>query len=1461
MRLQCAFAAVAAMVAGSVSATVEWQIVGETRGRGIGEFSKVLERQTGTKAVKESGASTYVFHVGKDAFTEGLSLDLSSLHPYGYYIAIRGRDVALVGRTPSANAYACFDFLKRYTGYRSFGGRLGEIVPNVDRLDLPAELTVREEPDVLSYNLAGAVGANGAFTRSGRLTCRATHAMDQMVKPETYAAHPEYFPLVDGRRVKPGQPGKPWNPCMSNPDLPYLFRAYARDFFKRNPDALGIPMGVNDGGGDCDCDGCRTLYAKHGNQYVEFYNVAARILAQEFPGKFLAFIAYSTRCSQAPTDGLKMEPNVLVEVTGYANTHAAWKKAGVRNFGAYEYLYALDTSRMAPACYTHHVADYLRRLRDEYGLNTFWEEYFCGSPIFDGGRQYVVNEMMWDMEADVDGLLDDYHRAMFGAAAPEMRTFSDLCEEAFADNPARTRYQDEYHNPIQFNGYTFARIARIDATLASAARAVSAGSDEARRIELIAKIWGAMRLLMDNWQVAKALDETDDPGEIIRLAERGLKDIDDFWAYEISDSDEREAFLDPEKIGFRSWKNQAKSQLAPLPPLEKAIDAAFERLEEKLGREKTRAFLKPLDVSPTLGAFAATRLCLMDATPANLIENGSFECDDRTNARNPNGDADWNPLGQAGGWSVWHFPSAVGKAWTDESEAHDGKRSIVIGENQLGCSILNNWRVEPNVRYRLTAWVRRNDDNGGRKGLGNVSVRLKNDAGRWIDAGSAIGWNVPPEAVGKWVRCSLIFTTPDCDDGVRIVPILAAPHQKPASRLWFDDVRLEKLCDVPRPPAPQVAFAVETVGKWTAGWGVGLPTLKRDVYLKPAGSFAATRAADGTAVITGGDEGLRIGLYAWARACGVRWFSPAEEPIVPIRPAAVPDGFFRRHVPSFPYRGLHVCSCKDHFDPAVAHWMSFMGMNRRLDDLDEALRNAAEFRKYGLVSDTTVHSYSLLIPKDRYFKDHPEYFALLGGKRKAGDGQLCLANKGLRAAFVRELRKWIEREPNVSPVGICPNDGYGWCECAACRALDTEEDRRAGTVNGRVADFVKYVCAALPNHAIGHYSYSNFADFYKLLDPLPKNLKMSFTAFHCQSHVLCDESCPRNEKYRLRIRELQAKGADFYIYDYYTHLWDVLPAPMWQYVSREFKSLRKEGVSGFLSECGNAKAGHWASFWPAFYAAATMLYDADADVDALVGDWCRVRYGKAAEPMLGYFREWEKAFDGSWCWTKAHDQFKRVFRPEAEKFLEAACAADPENAAVRRACEQYRWWKENLRLRELYPVVREVTVSETLTKLPLHFVSGTTQVPDLENDVDVEMAVKGGVARIRLTAHETRMDALRVGKHPYGGDDFEIFFADGRDNGTSYHFIVDSAEKIVAAESQKTRWNWSWEHHATAKVTKAADAWTLDFSLPLADIQATDSIAFTLVRNRYAGGKWQITGAPAGGAFFKTESYVKVRVK
>ena len=248
--------------------------------------------------------------------------------------------------------------------------------------------------------------------------------------------------------------------------------------------------------------------------------------------------------------------------------------------------------------------------------------------------------------------------------------------------------------------------------------------------------------------------------------------------------------------------------------------------------------------------------------------------------------------------------------------------------------------------------------------------------------------------------------------------------------------------------------------------------------------------------------------------------------------------------------------------------------------------------------------------------------------------------------------------------------------------------------------------------------------------------------------------------------------------------------------------------------------------------------------------------------MREYFRVWEKGVCDERCFLKNPDEFPQVFQAEAESRLAAAEAADGENPFVRSARRRYDAWKSNLAERVRYVSPKEVAVSDELRRLPVYFTGGASQVIDAKNDTQVEMAVADGKVRVRLTAHETNMKGLKTAKSVYESDCFELFFADGRNAAKTYHFLADAQGRVIAAESEGKRWNWSWEHHATVKAERKADRWTLDFEMPLSDVAvgADEPFGFTLIRNRYAGGRWEITGTPAGGAFFDTSRYIRAAV-
>ncbi len=1436
-----------------------------------------------------------VIHAGMTEYVKSLNLDFNRLHPFGYYMVFKdGKNVALVGKTNQTTMYAVTDFLKRYAGYRKFAaGELYEIVPEQKAITLPASFEFKEEPSVGSYYLAPGAG-NESFGRNGRLNCMATHALDSLVPPALYAtSHPEYYPLIKGERKKINPKGRnsPWNPCVSHDDIPMLVEKYAADYFKKYPQRSGLPVGVNDGGGDCQCDKCVAVYKRTGNQYVEFYNQAADVLAKTHPDKVLAFIAYSRVATDAPKN-LQMRPNILAEITGIKHSAFGelpkWRAAGIKHFGIYDYIYAMGHSFITPRYFPHIMAKYWRDAYKEYGLESMWLEYFPAVTVFEAPRQYVLDELAWNMNVDIDALLDDYFRSMYGEAAKEVRKFFDILEETYG----RTTKPDfpfyGYRSAKQMEHYSFKDLERLDAALAKVEKAATTPAVK-RKVDLLKKIYTFCKLNIESFVCGKELQKIgkvsslDQCRKVTALVARGYQTIAKLQAYTMSPADEKLLFN--YKLKFKDMKSLSTFQ--PLPIFEGKADGALAKVTAYLVKNKKKVddfYAAELKKCADSGYHAAlnTQLYLMHNVPQNLVKNGSFEEVRQAGDKLQPVVSDHQEWKGAPGWATWTFPNSVTRFFL-HSEAHSGKFSGAIGERQIGGSLINYVTIESGCRYRLRFWVRRNRGDDG-FGCGNASVRFQRK-GKWLDNGSAIAVAYPPECENKWVMCETSFTAPEGGDATALL-LFGATAQNEGTFTCIDDVTLEKIYEPERKKkvisvdgklSSQLQYAVQVTEECLDKAAQFLPALQIRLEQRtvgPDGAFEFNASGENV-TIAGDDEGLRCGLYSLLNTLGIYWFNPSEEILLPTRKVQVDLSKLNGlNKPDFSYRGLHICAGKHHYDERVARWMSFNRMNRKLTHHEEDQVVGEALKRLGLRPDTSVHAYSLLISDEKYFDSNPEFFSLVGGKRikNSAGGQLCLSNKQMRQAFAAELLEIIRRKPHISVFGICPNDGYGHCECAECRKLDSATDSAKGLVNARVADFVKEICHIIgqkaPGVMLGHYSYSNFADFMKYLPEPPKNLLVSFTQFHCFRHAMDDPSCPKNRPLYQRMLEVKSKVENVYIYDYYTNRGGNLPAPFLTGQHRDFKMWKEQGIAGFMSEVGGYDAAPWESFWPMFYYAAQLLWNAEVTPAAVVGSFCQARYGAAAAAMTEYFGALQSAMDAlPQCYSKNAGDFVAFFTPalrqKCQSILAKAQSLSPDNQLLQKEVTLFNSWCDNADVRAKYQSVTAVTPramdAPGFAPQKIFTVSQNTQLPDLENDTAVEVAASHTHIRFRIKLHEQFMDKLKVDKGVYGGDNVEIFLNDGAAADKCYHFIVDTDGQVIASECQGSRWNWSWKHHAEIKVAKDKAGWNVDFTIPKQDLNNPAVPAFSIIRNRYAGGKWQILGTPNGGAFFHTDKYIQIK--
>lgn len=691
------------------------------------------------------------------------------------------------------------------------------------------------------------------------------------------------------------------------------------------------------------------------------------------------------------------------------------------------------------------------------------------------------------------------------------------------------------------------------------------------------------------------------------------------------------------------------------------------------------------------------------------------------------------------------------------------------------------------------------------------------------------------------------------------------------------------------PSDPQVTGAVEMTREFLSR--MGLEESEDAVWrvrvlrnaVSPAGGYRLRGAADGVVVEASDAEGVRCGLMALLQRLGVRWYDLAEEPSLPPLPVALPS-FEENAEPSFPYRGLHICAGAHHYDDALVRWMSFHRMNRKLAHVYQLPHVGETLKKRGIAPDTTVHSYSEWVPDKKFFATNPEFFSLLDNRRiKNGEGgQLCHSNKEMRAAFVREVRAFLDGHPEIAIIGVCPNDGYGWCECEECRKLDTPEDRATGKVNARVADFLEDVCAEIlkthPNVLVGHYAYSNFIDFHKALKHPPSNLMVSCTTSRCYRHAINDPQCPTNRRVAVRLWELRERVPHVYVYDYMYYRWEGLPHPQWRVVEQDVAAYAKMGLDGYMTETGGAAS--FAEGHLVLYILAQLLYDRHADVEALLGDYCTKRFGKAAKSMRAYLAFWEEAIAGmDGCLIRGRDDLERLIPPkvaaDGRRLLDDAIRADPGNGAVQHESAMFDRWAHILRER------RQAARPTQINVLPMEefererngmatrsdgllFLDHTLKIPPAEHPSRARFYSDGKSLGIVIDCEERYPEKAkdRPGNSAgevYGSDNVEIFLRDGSQDSICYHILISISGGHCASECQGTRWNWAWEGDYQATVKRSHDRWKVFFEIPLSKINAKKMVALTLIRNRHVD-DWEKTGIPDGGVFFNVKDYLEMVV-
>ncbi len=287
-----------------------------------------------------------------------------------------------------------------------------------------------------------------------------------------FDAHPEFYPLKDGRRLRPSETRGGTQLCFTRPELQSVFIEEIDAHIRANPEYDTYRIMIEDNRTLCECETClapirlpdgRVIDKKdpafRSTQYFLWLNPIARHIGVEYGKKVLTFAYFFTEtpphCAVEPNIQISFCP--ITKNSKRALTHpenagtltrlTGW--LGVTDNITWREYYGLCQSFPRPI---DAVALQDWRYLNGYGIHRTYSEMRPDLPSV--GRYtktwhvnamyfWVMTHGAWDPGRDVQELRRTFLSRVFGPAAGDVEEFYRLIEEQWFRLPGVSRYGDK----------------------------------------------------------------------------------------------------------------------------------------------------------------------------------------------------------------------------------------------------------------------------------------------------------------------------------------------------------------------------------------------------------------------------------------------------------------------------------------------------------------------------------------------------------------------------------------------------------------------------------------------------------------------------------------------------------------------------------------------------------------------------------------------------------------------------------------------------------------------------------------------------------------------------------------------------------------------------------------------------------------------------------------------------------
>ena len=368
-------------------------------------------------------------------------------------------------------------------------------------------------------------------------------------------------------------------------------------------------------------------------------------------------------------------------------------------------------------------------------------------------------------------------------------------------------------------------------------------------------------------------------------------------------------------------------------------------------------------------------------------------------------------------------------------------------------------------------------------------------------------------------------------------------------------------------------------------------------------------------VIGSPERGTLYGAYEFLeRFVGCRWYSSWHSVVPRLDRIEVPADLDDTQVPAFAMR-----------EPFWYDVSAHPEFSARLRVNSRSWRRLGE--KYG--GDPyrfggglgSCHTFNTLLPPDKYFDAHPEYFSMVKGRRMKNSSQLCLTNPDVLKIVTSNVLERIRKDPGAKFYGVSQNDWYNFCECPSCKAVDDEEGSHSGTMIRFVNAIAEAVEKEFPDAIIETLAY-------QYTRKAPKKTKLRHNVVPCLCTIECDFSRPidksqfkENVAFCKDIEDWSRLTDFLYIWDYTTDFANyTMPWPNAYALQGNIKFFLRHNVKALFEQ--GAHQGRHADFAELkAWLLAKWMWNPNLPMRTLLDDFFPGYYGKGAPFVREYFKK------------------------------------------------------------------------------------------------------------------------------------------------------------------------------------------------------------------------------------------------